>query len=79
MEIDWQKCINIHDIIAVARYFEIDDQQSQLIFIIKRLYDLFMEKDLSIIECNNLTLTPDNELIANHAHIRIDDYALYRQ
>lgn len=38
-----------------------------------------MEKDCAIVEINNLILTPENELVANHAHIRIDDSALYRQ
>ncbi len=44
-----------------------------------RLFDLYLEKDLSLVEINPLALTEDGELVALDAKINVDDNALYRQ
>ena len=43
------------------------------------LYQLFVEKDLSLIEINPLIITTQGELLALDAKINVDDNALYRQ
>ena len=55
------------------------DQQKQLHKIIKALYQLFMDKDLSLIEINPLMLNKAGNLEALDAKVSIDDNALFRQ
>jgi succinyl-CoA synthetase beta subunit len=50
----------------------------QLIHIMHKLYRLFIDKDLSLVEINPLVVTPDG-LMAIDAKINFDDNALYRQ
>lgn len=47
--------------------------------ILQKLYKLFTEKDLTLVEINPLAITKDGEVIALDAKINIDDNALYRQ
>ena len=47
--------------------------------IMKGLYKLFMEKDLSLVEINPLILTGEGDLLALDGKINIDDNALYRR
>lgn len=47
--------------------------------IVLGLYQLFIERDLSLIEVNPLVVTKSGELICLDAKINIDDNALYRQ
>ncbi len=54
-------------------------RRKQLSVILKAMYRLFVDKDLSQIEINPLVLTEDGELQALDAKINIDDNALYRQ
>ena len=44
-----------------------------------RMYRLFTEKDLSLIEINPLALTRSNEFVAIDIRVRVDDNALIRQ
>ncbi len=55
------------------------DQQKQLDQIIRALYRLFIDKDLSLIEINPLILNGAGNLEALDAKVSIDDNALYRQ
>ena len=50
----------------------------QLGHILKGLYELFMDKDLSMLELNPLVSTASGKLMALDAKISIDDSALYR-
>lgn len=56
-----------------------DDQQQQLIKILKGLYQLFLDKDLSLIEINPLIIDDKNKLLCLDAKVSVDDNALYRQ
>ncbi|OGO93491.1 MAG: succinate--CoA ligase subunit beta [Coxiella sp. RIFCSPHIGHO2_12_FULL_44_14] len=47
--------------------------------ILLALYQLFIERDLSLLEINPLVVTRSGELICLDAKINIDDNALYRQ
>lgn len=44
-----------------------------------KIYKLFLEKDLSLLEINPLILNENNQLIALDAKINLDDNALFRQ
>lgn len=54
-------------------------QVSQLTKIMKKLYRIFCDKDLSLIEINPLVVTKEGDLIALDAKINIDSNALIRQ
>ena len=56
-----------------------EKQQQQLHQILKRLYQLFSDKDLSLIEINPLIINGAGSLEALDAKISIDDNALFRQ
>jgi len=56
-----------------------DKQQKQLNQIVKALYQLFLDKDLSMIEINPLIITKAGDLEALDAKVAIDDNALFRQ
>ena len=56
-----------------------EKQRKQLINILSRLYRLFTEKDLSLIEINPLIITTDGNLEALDAKVTVDDNALFRQ
>ena len=56
---------------------EIQSQQFEEIF--QRLIQLFLDKDLSLVEVNPLVLTGSGDLICLDAKINIDSNALYRQ
>ena len=56
-----------------------NNQQGQLINLLQGLYQLFLDKDLSLIEINPLIIDEKNNLLCLDAKISVDDNALYRQ
>jgi succinyl-CoA synthetase beta subunit len=54
-------------------------QQVQLIHLLEGLYQLFLDKDLSLIEINPLIIDDKNNLMCLDAKVSVDDNALYRQ
>ena len=54
------------------------EQRQQLTQIIFNLYQLFLAKDLSLVEINPLIINDKGQLLALDAKINIDDNALYR-
>jgi succinyl-CoA synthetase beta subunit len=56
-----------------------DRQRKQLAAILRGLYRLFTEKDLSLVEINPLIITESGDLEALDAKVAIDDNGLYRQ
>ena len=64
----------------VAFGLELEGKQvNALTKIMLGLYNLFKEKDLSLVEINPLIVTGSGELLALDAKINIDDNALYRR
>ena len=56
-----------------------DTQQLQLIHLLGGLYQLFLDKDLSMVEINPLIIDDKNNLLCLDAKVAVDDNALYRQ
>lgn len=56
-----------------------DKQRKQLTSILKGLYKLYTEKDLSLVEINPLIINKAGDLEALDAKIAIDDNAMFRQ
>ena len=55
------------------------NKKSELTWMMKNIYDCFMEKDCDMIEINPLVLTEDNKVLAADSKITIDHNAVYRQ
>ena len=55
------------------------NQRKQLALILKGLYSLYIDKDLSLVEINPLIINKAGDLEALDAKIGIDDNALFRQ
>ena len=54
------------------------DEQKQVIGIVARLYEAFVEADAMLCEINPLIVTPDAEVKALDSKFTVDDNALYR-
>ena len=68
------------DAISIAKVLKLnDDQTNQFIPMIQNLFQLFIEKDLSLLEINPLVITEQGNLLCLDAKINIDSNALYRQ
>jgi succinyl-CoA synthetase beta subunit len=55
------------------------DQIKQFEHIARGLYELYVDKDLSLVEINPLIVTEDGKLLALDAKINVEANALYRQ
>lgn len=53
-------------------------QMGQLSKVMQGLYDLFLAKDLSLVEINPLIVTGDGQVLALDGKLNLDDNALYR-
>lgn len=80
--------LSINPIVGIQPYqcrqigfaLELDNnQQKQLSKILTQLHQLFLDKDLSLVEINPLIVTDTGDLLALDGKINIDDNALYRQ
>lgn len=61
-------------------FLDLDSSQiKQLSTILHGLYQLFLDKDMSLVEINPLAILADGSLAALDAKINLDDNALYRQ
>ena len=59
IKIDYLQNMRMDQLMQVAVDLGIESQKSQLTFILKHLYDLFIDKDVEILEVNPLVLTMD--------------------
>jgi succinyl-CoA synthetase beta subunit len=53
-------------------------EQKQILGIIEKLYDCFVESDAMLTEINPLIVTPDGEVLALDSKFTVDDSALFR-
>ncbi|MCK5877458.1 MAG: ADP-forming succinate--CoA ligase subunit beta [Candidatus Marithrix sp.] len=79
--------VSIDPIVGIQAYqcreiaFALDldaEQRKQLTVLLYNLYNLFIDKDLSLVEINPLVITQQGNLMALDAKINIDDNAFYR-
>lgn len=63
----------------IAYSLNLDKKQTdRLTLLLKELYRLFKDKDLTLVEINPLVITSDDRVLALDAKITVDDNALYR-
>lgn len=79
MKIDPFDGPDVEGLIEAATHLGIPEQKSQLVWLMKSLYDCFMDKDCDMIEINPLVLTDEGKVIAADSKITIDHNAVFRQ
>lgn len=77
--IDAVKGIEVNDVTQVAKDLGIVHKQSSLVFLIKNLYECFVQRDLLQITVNPLILKKNQDFTAGNVAIYVDPSALYRQ
>jgi len=78
--VDFEQGLSAADTQTMAAFLDLDnDACSQFAMLAQRLYQMFREKDASLLELNPLVLTAENRLVALDAKFAADDNALYRQ
>lgn len=79
LQVDILKGLDVEALLQAAVNLGLEEYKSQVVFLFKHLYDLFIEKDADLIEINPLTLLKDGSIVAADAKVTIDDNALFRQ
>jgi succinyl-CoA synthetase beta subunit len=79
LQVDINKGLDVEALIKAAVNLGLEEYKSQVVFLFKHLYDLFIERDADLIEINPLTLLKDGSIVAADAKVTIDDNALFRQ
>ena len=69
----------VEDLMKAADHLGIPDQRSQLVWLMKNLYDAFWGSDSDMIEINPLITTKDGKVLAADSKVTIDSNAAYRQ
>ena len=69
----------VEDLLKAAENLGISEQKSQLVWLMKSLYDCFMAKDCDMIEINPLITTKEGVVMAADSKVTIDGNAGFRQ
>ena len=69
----------VDDLLKAADDLGITEQKSQLVWLMKSLYDCFMAKDCDMIEINPLITTKEGVVMAADSKVTIDGNAGFRQ
>jgi len=78
LHVDTKKGLDIETLLSSADKLGLGGQKTQVVFLMKHLYDCFLEKDCDLIEINPLVLTKDGHVVAADSKITIDDNAHFR-
>ena len=77
--VDPFKGVDSDELGKFAENLGIPGNKSDLVFMLKNMYDLFVEKDCDMIEINPLITTKEGELMCADSKITIDSNADFRQ
>lgn len=69
----------VTDLMKAADHLGIPEQRSQLVWLMKSLYDCFMERDCDMVEINPLITTKEGQVMAADSKVTIDSNASFRQ
>ena len=70
---------DVEDLCKAADHLGIPEQRSQLVWLMKSLYDCFFANDCDMIEINPLITTKDGQVMAADSKVTIDGNAGFRQ
>lgn len=76
--IDIHEGVDIKMLSKVAAELGIESKGSEVIFLLKHLFDCFIQRDAELIEINPLVLTKEGSIVAADTKIIIDENSLYR-
>lgn len=57
--VDPSKGVNVEDLLEAVKNLDCHAQKSELVFMMKHLYDAFMDKDCDLVEINPLVITKE--------------------
>lgn len=77
--VDSLKGLDVDALSKAADDLGIPEQRSQLVFLMKSLYDCFMKKDCDLVEINPLITTKDGQVMAADSKVTVDSNASFRQ
>jgi len=77
--IDVNEGLNMQSLLKVAGDLGVVNKQSFLIFLIKNMYEAFIQRDALRIEINPLIFARDQKFYAANCQIKIDPDAIFRQ
>jgi succinyl-CoA synthetase beta subunit len=69
----------VEDLMKAADHLGIPGQRSQLVWLMKSMYDCFWDNDCDMIEINPLITTKQGQVLAADSKITIDSNAGFRQ
>lgn len=78
MHVNPKDGLDIDKLLDASKNLGLEDYKTQLVFLMKHMYDCFMEKDCDLIEINPLVLTKDGQVMAADSKITVDDNAVFR-
>jgi len=70
---------NVDELIEAAKNLGIYEQRSQLVWLMKSMYDCFWDNDCDMIEINPLVTTKEGKVLAADSKVTLDSNAGYRQ
>ena len=70
---------DVDELGKAAENLGIPEHKSQVTFLMKSLYDCFMEKDCDMVEINPLITTKEGVVMAADSKVTIDSNAAFRQ
>ncbi len=78
-KVDFTKEISNENCEKIIKVFKLNDNlKIQAIDLIKSIYKLFLDLDVSLIEINPLILTKENKIVCLDAKVNFDDNALFK-
>lgn len=76
--VDPLKGLDVDRLSKAADDLGIPAQRSELVFLMKNLYDCFMQKDCDLVEINPLITTKDGKVMAADSKVTVDSNAAFR-
>lgn len=70
---------DVDELSKAAANLGIPEHKSQLVWLMKSLYDCFVDRDCDLVEINPLITTKDGKVLCADSKVTIDDNAGFRQ
>ena len=78
-KVDFKKEISNENCEKIIKVFKLNDSlKTEAIDLIKSIYRLFLDLDVSLIEINPLIITKENKIVCLDAKVNFDDNALFK-
>ena len=78
-KVDFEEEISNENCEKIIKVFKLNDSlKTQAIDLIKSIYKLFLDLDVSLIEINPLIITKENKIVCLDAKVNFDDNALFK-